>query len=115
MSAAGLPEFLLAQPVRRGRVKTPATAATVPGHGPTVKESNVADRTAPECGCSTPGKIVRGMCVMHYDRWVHTTPKDQREPAPRFARSFWDHVDKTPSPVGCWTWTGPLNNKGYGR
>lgn len=69
------------------------------------------ERVAPECGCATAGKIVRGMCVKHYDRWVHSTPKDQRPPAPRTVRQFWDYVDKSGD---CWLWTGPTNAKGYG-
>lgn len=71
----------------------------------------MAERTAPECGCITTGKIVRGMCAMHYDRWVHSTPKDQRGTAPRFSRDFWDYVDKSGD---CWVWTGSTNAKGYG-
>lgn len=68
-------------------------------------------RIASACGCETPGKIVRGMCQRHYDRWVQTTPKDQRPPAPRSTRRFWDFVDKSGE---CWVWTGPTNAKGYG-
>ena len=48
---------------------------------------------------------------MHYDRWVHATPKADRGPAPRNQRNFWDHVDKSGD---CWLWTGPQNRKGYG-
>jgi len=36
-----------------------------------VVESGMPERIAPECGCTTLGKIVRGMCATHYDRWVH--------------------------------------------
>lgn len=71
----------------------------------------MTDRTAPICGCVTTGKIVRGMCAKHYDRWVHKTPKDLRPPAPRSIRRFWDHVDKSGD---CWLWLGPTNRKGYG-
>lgn len=71
----------------------------------------MSERTAPDCGCVTTGKIVRGMCAMHYDRWVHATPKDQRGPAPRFDRDFWDFVERSGE---CWNWTGPTNRKGYG-
>lgn len=71
----------------------------------------MSTRIASECGCTTEGKIVRGMCATHYDRWVHATPKDQRPPAPRFARDFWHFVDRTGD---CWVWTGPTNRKGYG-
>ena len=68
-------------------------------------------RTAPQCGCVTTGKIIRGMCATHYDRWVHATPKEKRGPTPRFSRDFWDFVDKSGD---CWVWTGPTNRKGYG-
>ena len=71
-------------------------------------------RTAPECGCVTEGKIVRGMCATHYDRWVHRTPKDQRGDAPRFLRKFHDFVDSSGGPDSCWHWTGPVNRAGYG-
>lgn len=71
----------------------------------------MTDRIAPKCGCITSGKIVRGMCVKHYDRWVQKTSKEQRGTAPRFARQFWDYVDKTGD---CWLWTGPSNRGGYG-
>lgn len=107
-------EFLLARTpkmVGSDHIRTPATVGTAPGHGPTMKESNMGERIAPECGCVTTGKIVRGMCVPHYDRWVQTTPKDQRPPAPRTIRRFWDHVDRSGD---CWVWTGPTNAKGYG-
>lgn len=71
----------------------------------------MAERTAPECGCVTTGTIIRGMCRMHYGRWVHKTPKDQRGPSPRFDRDFWDFVDKSGE---CWVWTGATNPSGYG-
>lgn len=69
------------------------------------------ERIAPECGCVTKAKIVRGMCVKHYDQWEQRTPKDQRPPAPRLARNFWDNVDKSGD---CWIWVGVKNRKGYG-
>ncbi len=28
---------------------------------------------------------------------------------------FWDCVDKSPHPKGCWLWTGQTNSDGYGR
>lgn len=73
----------------------------------------MVDRIAPECGCSTGGKIVRGMCATHYDRWVHKTPKSERPPAPRFTREFNDFV--RPVASGCWEWSGSRDAKGYGR
>lgn len=72
------------------------------------------ERSAPACGCTTAGKIVRGMCATHYDRWVHATPKELRGPAPRSTRDFWSYVDKAGASTGYWLWTGPVNAKGYG-
>lgn len=69
------------------------------------------ERTASACGCQTTGKIVRGMCAMHYDRWVHATPPSERPPAPRTIRDFWARVDRSGE---CWVWTGPVNRHGYG-
>jgi hypothetical protein len=69
------------------------------------------ERTAPNCGCVTTGKIVRGMCAPHYDRWVQRTPKHLREPAPRLTRRFEDFIDKSGE---CWEWTGAKNRGGYG-
>jgi hypothetical protein len=62
-------------------------------------------------GCGRGGKLTRGMCAKHYRYWIDHTPKDQRPLAPRFARRFWDYVDKSGD---CWIWTGPTNRKGYG-
>lgn len=31
-----------------------------------------------------------------------------------FAQKFWEKVDKTSDPQGCWLWTGCIN-RGYGR
>jgi hypothetical protein len=71
----------------------------------------MTERTAPECGCRTSGKIIRGMCQRHYDQWVQRTPKDERTPPPRLSRTFDQFIDKTGD---CWVWTGPTNRKGYG-
>jgi hypothetical protein len=29
-------------------------------------------------------------------------------------QDFWNYVDKTTNPVGCWEWTGTLTRDGYG-
>jgi len=68
-------------------------------------------RRAPECGCETGGKIVRGMCVPHYDHWLRVTPPEERGAPPRLARQFGDFVDKGGD---CWLWTGTTNRRGYG-
>jgi hypothetical protein len=62
-------------------------------------------------GCDLGGKLTRGICSKHYRNWLDHTPKDQRPPAPRFNRDFWDYVDKSGE---CWVWTGPRNRGGYG-
>lgn len=73
----------------------------------------MADRTCIVAGCDRSRKLVRGMCEKHYRYWLDHTPHDQRGPAPRQARYFWDFVEKT-SRTGCWTWTGKRNRAGYG-
>lgn len=71
----------------------------------------MSNRTAPECGCTTAGKIIRGMCVKHYDQWASKTPQSERGPSPRIMRRFWDYVDKSGD---CWIWTGSKVGSGYG-
>ena len=68
--------------------------------------------TARTCDCGRAGKLTRSMCTRCYRYWLDHTPVSQRPPAPRFARGFWDSVDKGDP---CWTWTGPSDAKGYGR
>lgn len=74
----------------------------------------MSERIAPSCGCSTKGKIVRGMCSKHYFQYLQSTPKEARTPAPRHSRDFWDFVDQTHR-NGCWLWLGPRDRAGYGR
>lgn len=33
---------------------------------------------------------------------------------PTLVARFWNRVDKTSSPFGCWLWTGPANSQGSG-
>lgn len=40
------------------------------------------------------------------------TGKFQRVPV---EERFWERVDKTSSPDGCWLWTGNIESTGYGR
>lgn len=74
----------------------------------------MAERICCVDGCGNGGKLTRGMCGNHYYHWLKDTPPDQRPPAPRFTRDFWDFVTKTHE-HGCWPWTGPADKKGYGR
>jgi hypothetical protein len=72
---------------------------------------SLAERICSVQGCGRGGKLTRGMCAKHYRYWIDHTPKDQRPVAPRFARRFWDYVDKSGD---CWLWIGPRNRAGYG-
>jgi hypothetical protein len=74
----------------------------------------VKDRTCSVEDCDKSGKLTRGLCGKHYYHWLKNTPRDERPPAPRFARDFWAFVAKTHE-HGCWTWNGPSDRKGYGR
>jgi hypothetical protein len=75
----------------------------------------MSERVAPECGCTTEGRIRRGMCEKHYTRWVRSTPPDERAPRGwKRGRDFSEFVDKSPEHGGCWVWTGGTNRKGYG-
>lgn len=69
---------------------------------------------APACsvtGCERGGKLTRKMCQTHYKYWLAHTPPEQRGKPPRFARNFWDYVDKSGE---CWLWIGAANPQGYG-
>lgn len=52
------------------------------------------------------------MCPMHYRRWYRRVGKSSgvTQIAPAMDR-FMAHVHKTD---GCWLWTGPRNQQGYG-
>ena len=38
----------------------------------------------------------------------------KRLSSPSILDRFWAKVEKSPSPDGCWTWVGRVNNQGYG-
>lgn len=50
-------------------------------------------------------------CQKHYDRKKYLK---QLPPKPTFEQRYWAKVDKTSNPDGCWLWTGPKNELGYG-
>jgi hypothetical protein len=54
------------------------------------------------------------MCAKCYRHWLDHTPPEERETAPRFAKDFWDFVEKTHE-HGCWVWRGHDDVQGYGR
>lgn len=61
-------------------------------------------------GCTKPGRLRRGMCRMHYVRWLrHGDPMTAIRPK----LGFWGWVDKD-GPEGCWQWTGAVTTSGYG-
>ena len=60
--------------------------------------------------CHTEGRLRRGWCIKHYQRWVRygDTERHPRQYAPVLDRMF-ELVD-----VGdCWLWTGRLSPGGY--
>lgn len=61
-------------------------------------------------GCTKTGRVVKGMCLMHYERVRQHGSTD----APHLATAgtrFWSKVDKTD---GCWVWGSSKNQYGYG-
>ena len=73
------------------------------------------------CGipdCNGPF-AARDMCRKHYQRWLISTPKNQRPPArPGASRlsiedRFWRRVQKA-GPDDCWPWMGSRGGHGHG-
>lgn len=63
--------------------------------------------------CDSPVSA-RGWCKKHHTRWLrYGNPRTVLRPAATVER-FWARVDKNGAD-GCWLWTGPVNNRGYGR
>jgi hypothetical protein len=69
-------------------------------------------------GCINGGRIVRGLCIIHYRRWKRT---GRFEP-PKVTERFWTKVDKDGPLSGfrsdlgpCWIWTAStFGEEGYG-
>lgn len=95
---------------------TTAVEWSGPGDAPTppdlaeswMRGPDMADRTCSIDDCESPASV-RGWCEMHYRRW-------QRHGDPLYVVTttdrFWSRVERAD---GCWTWTGQLNEGGYGR
>ena len=63
-------------------------------------------------GCTKSGKLTRGWCVTHYNRWVtHGDPEKTLYIRNDPERRFWIKVTKTPS---CWEWNAAKSYDGYG-
>jgi hypothetical protein len=70
------------------------------------------------CGCGLPAPIAKYTC--RRDGHVKGQPtRFIRNHHTRLARQdltlFWEKVDKTTTPDGCWPWTECLDQDGYGR
>lgn len=69
-------------------------------------------------GCEKPARR-RGWCSAHHSRWRrHGSPLDGGPMQPRgrsVPERFWQKVDTSAGPEGCWVWTGAADNYGYGR
>lgn len=64
----------------------------------------VTRRRAPLCACGCAGRPAR------YGAEYIVGHRPRTEPAPR----FWEKVDKSTEPGGCWLWTGAIGSHGYG-
>lgn len=68
------------------------------------------------CGCGRQTKIIpysskrRGWIKGQPMRFIH----GHNNPIIDLAGRFWEKVDKSAGPDGCWIWTGFLDRKGYG-
>jgi hypothetical protein len=66
-------------------------------------------------GCGRAGKLTRGWCPKHYQRWVR-----YRDPlATKYIRSdpltrFWAYTDRRGDDE-CWPWASHVDDDGYGR
>ena len=66
--------------------------------------------------CSEGGRLKRGLCGKHYQRWRrHGDARIAGPPAVTAAdmeERFFSHVRKEPG--GCWVWTAQIDRDGYG-
>lgn len=71
----------------------------------------MTDRTCSIEGCTRGGRLIRGWCGTHYQRWwAYGDPN--RTPPTREER-FLANVERRDD--GCWVWTGYRDEDGYGR
>lgn len=67
-------------------------------------------------GCSIEGCArkhrARGLCAVHYNS---QRLRGELTAIPPMEQRFWTNVDKSGGPNECWSWTGAIDRKGYGR
>lgn len=63
--------------------------------------------------CDVTGQTRRGLCAMHYQRWVISTPASDRPR--RTQRELFDTKTHRDEATGCLMWTASLDPAGYGR
>lgn len=82
------------------------------------KEGLMPDRICVVADCDSPS-YSKSYCRKHYSRLRRrgsaTAPPTPlgRKPRPA-AERFWEKVDKSAGPDGCWLWTGAIQGTGYG-
>src|SRR5688572_27399964 len=66
-------------------------------------------------GCERGGRLVRGWCLTHYQRWQRHGTTDSLTPTRGLplAERFWRKVDRGGAGE-CWEWTGYRVSTGYG-
>jgi len=62
----------------------------------------------------------RGWCSKHWQRWKrhgdpHIVLPPSAGPQQPALERFWEKVDKTTTPGGCWTWKTAVDRDGYGH
>jgi len=65
--------------------------------------------------CSKGGRLKRGLCMKHYQRWLKYGDACFERPtvtAADMEERFFSHVRKEPG--GCWVWTAHVTRDGYG-
>lgn len=68
------------------------------------------DSTCTVGGCDKGGRIVKGMCMMHYER-VRQHGSTEAPHVTNASARFWSKVNKTET---CWLWESAKNQYGYG-
>jgi hypothetical protein len=63
-------------------------------------------------GCDKGGKLVRGWCSTHYQRWQAHGDPEKLLYRPSINERFQASVRCDPN--GCWTWIGTIARTGYG-